>query len=98
MSESDGEDDQMPPDLDQVGEIVDRLIEHLINEDIDPLIIGSGLLSGALGVLAHDLDDAALLKVLENAANSVRSGEFEELRHQRAAEAAADDEEDDGLH
>ncbi len=92
MSDADDNDDEMPPDLDQVGEIVDRLIEHLINEDIDPLIIGSGLLSGALGVLAHELDDATMLKVLENAANSVRSGEFEELRQQRAAEEAEDEE------
>ncbi len=89
---SDEPDDEMPPDLEQVGEIVDRLIEHLIGEDIDPLIIGSGLLSGALGVLAHELDDETMLKVLANAANSVRSGEFEQLRQQKAAEEAEDQE------
>jgi len=72
--------DPMPPpaDLSHAGAVVDRAIEHMAGKHLDPIAIASALLGGALGVLAHSMDDAAIVKVLENALASVRSGE---LRH-----------------
>jgi hypothetical protein len=70
--------EQMPPDgdLGHAGAVVDKAIEFLAGQNISPLAIASALLGGAMGLLARTMDDAALVKVLENAIASVRSGEL----------------------
>jgi large-conductance mechanosensitive channel len=69
-----------PADLSHAGAIVDKAIEFMANQNISTLAVASALLGGALGMLARSLDDAAIIKVLENAIGSVRDGEMRQLR------------------
>lgn len=71
--------EDMPTELAQAGEMVDRLIEHLIEKKLPPLAIASALLGGAMGVLSRTLGNAALASVLDQALASVRSGEFDAI-------------------
>jgi hypothetical protein len=78
--------EQMPPDADlsHAGAVVDKAIEFMAGQNLSPLAIASALLGGAMGLLARSMDDAALVKVLENAIASVRGGELrgpEDGRH-----------------
>ncbi len=70
-----------PPtaDLRQAGAIIDKAIEYMVGRNIGPLAIASALLGGSLTLLARSMDDSAILRILENAAASVRAGE---LRHE----------------
>ena len=65
-----------PPDLSHAGAVVDKAIEYLIGQNIPPIAIASALLGGSLGLLARSMGDDSILKVLDNAASSVRSGEL----------------------
>jgi hypothetical protein len=65
-----------PPDLSHAGAMVDKAIEFMTGQNIGSLAIASALLGGALSLLSHDMGDAAIVKVLENAIASVRSGEL----------------------
>jgi hypothetical protein len=67
-----------PPDLSHAGSVVDKAIEYMIEQAIDPLSVASALLGGALGLLARSLDDRAIVAVLTNAIHSVEAGH---LRH-----------------
>jgi hypothetical protein len=69
-----------PADLSHAGAIVDKAIEFMASQNISALAVASALLGGALGMLARSLDDAAIIKVLENAIGSVRDGEMRQLR------------------
>jgi hypothetical protein len=69
-----------PADLGRAGAIVDKAIEFMASENISALAVASALLGGALGMLAQSLDDAAIIKVLENAIDSVREGEMRQMR------------------
>ena len=80
-------DGDMMPALTHAGAVIEKAIEHLLQRDIDPMAIASALLGGSLSVMAHSLDDDAVIRVLENATDSVRNGELE---HIRDAEAPAE--------
>ena len=69
-----------PPtaDLSHAGAIIDKAIEYMASQNLGPLAIASALLGGSLALLARSMDDRAILRMLENAAASVRAGE---LRH-----------------
>lgn len=69
--------EDLPPELAKAGEMVDRMIEHLLEKDMPPIAIASALLGGSMGLLSRTLGSRALLGILEQAASSVRSGEFE---------------------
>ncbi len=69
--------DGLPEELSQAGEMVDRLIQHLLEKKLPPLAIASALLGGSMGMMARTMGSAALLRVLDQARESVRSGEFE---------------------
>ena len=69
--------DAPPPDLSHAGAVVDKAIEYLISQRIDEISIASALLGGALGLLSRTLDDAAIVRVLDNAIASVRSGDLQ---------------------
>jgi hypothetical protein len=71
------DDTTPPPDLSHAGAVVDKAIEYLIQKNIDPISIASALLGGSLGLLARSLDDAAIVRVLENAITSVQSGDLQ---------------------
>ena len=73
-------EDELPPDLGQAGAVIDKTIEYMLEQEIDPVAIASALLGGALGLLARTMEDDAILRVLENAAQSVRAGELDALR------------------
>lgn len=74
--------DLLPEALSRAGSVVERSISYLLEQDLSEIAIASALLGGALGLLAKVLDDAHVLKVLENAADSVRAGELDALRGQ----------------
>ena len=65
-----------PADLSHAGAVVDKAIEFMTGQNIGPIAIASALLGGALGMLSRSMDDGAIVKVLENAIASVRSGEL----------------------
>ena len=77
---ADDEDDELPPDLGHAGAVIDKAIEFMLDQNLDPVAIASALLGGSLGLLARSLDDSAILRVLENAIASVRSGELAHIR------------------
>ncbi len=65
-----------PPDLSHAGAIVDKAIEYMVGQSLDPLAIASALLGGSLGLLARTMQDDAIEQVLRNALASVLSGEL----------------------
>ncbi len=71
------DDTTPPPDLSHAGAVVDKAIEYLMHQNIEPISIASALLGGALGLLARSLDDTAIVRVLENAIASVRTGDLQ---------------------
>jgi len=71
------DDTTPPPDLSHAGAVVDKAIEYLMHQNIDPISIASALLGGSLGLLARSLDDTAIVRVLENAIASVRTGDLQ---------------------
>jgi len=68
--------DEPPPDLSHAGAIVDKAIEYMMGQQLDPVAIASALLGGSLGLLARTMEDAAIEQVLSRALGSVRSGEL----------------------
>ncbi len=48
----------------------------MASQNLGPLAIASALLGGSLALLARSMDDRAILRILENAAASVRAGEL----------------------
>ncbi len=65
-----------PADLSHAGAVVDKAIEYMMGQNLDPVAIASALLGGSLGLLTKSLQDEAIEQVLENALTSVRSGEL----------------------
>lgn len=65
-----------PAGLEHAGAVVDKAIEYMEGQNLGALAIASALLGGAMGVLARSMDDAAIVKVLENAIASVHAGEL----------------------
>ena len=68
----------LPPELSQAGSVVAKTIEFLMEKDLPPIAIASALLGGALGVLSRTMGQEAVLRLLENALESVRAGELPE--------------------
>lgn len=64
-----------PPELAHAGQVVEKAIEYMVGQKIGPIAIASALLGGAMEMLAEEMDDAAIVQVLENAIASVRAGE-----------------------
>ena len=79
MSQQQGGDAAQPMpsgDLSQSGAVVDKAIEYMLGQNLDPLAVASALLGGSLGLMARTMGDDAILKVLGRATASVRSGEL----------------------
>ncbi len=70
------DDGGLPPELSQAGSVVAKTIEFLMEKDLPPIAIASALLGGALGVLSRTMGQQAVLRLLENALESVRAGEL----------------------
>lgn len=71
-----GHPDAPPADLSHAGAVVDKAIEYMTGQNISALAIASALLGGSLGLLARSMGDDAIVGVLQNAVDSIRSGEL----------------------
>jgi len=72
-----GSDNQPPADLSHAGAVVDKAIEYMQGQNIDPVSIASALLGGALAMLSHSVADEAIIAILNNAIASVKAGELQ---------------------
>jgi hypothetical protein len=69
---------EAPQDLSHAGSVVDKAIEYMMEQRIGTLSAASALLGGAIGLLARQMSDEAIVQVLQNAIASVRAGELHE--------------------
>lgn len=71
-------DRQAPPEkeLNHAGSVVDKAIEYMAGQSISELAIASALLGGAIGLLSRTLPDDVVVQILQNAIESVESGEM----------------------
>ncbi len=63
-------------ELSQAGSVVDKSIEFMTGQNIPPLAIASALLGGAIGVLCRNLPDDIVIQILQNAIESIETGEM----------------------
>lgn len=63
----------------EAGQMIDRLVSHMMEKNLPSVAIASALLGGALTVLSAALPDEAILRILDNAAESVKSGALREI-------------------
>jgi len=63
-------------DLAFAGQIIDKAIEHMMEKRLNSLAIASALLGGAMGVLTRTLPDGVVVSILQNAIDSVESGDM----------------------
>ena len=68
-----------PADLSHAGAVIDRAIEYMVSQNIGSLAIASALLGGALGLLARTMPDEAIVRILDNAVDSVQAGELRRM-------------------
>ncbi len=78
MTTSPDDLDAAPPGLSHAGAVVDQAIGFMTGQNIDGVSIASALLGGAIGMLTRTLDDESVVRILENAIESVKAGEFRE--------------------
>ena len=78
------EDRQAPPerDLNLAGSVVDKAIEYMMGQNVSSLAIASALLGGAMGLLSRTLPDDVIVQILNNAIDSVESGEMHDESRQ----------------
>ena len=74
--QSEHDDDTPPPELSLAGSVVDKAIEYMAGQNVPPIAIASAFLGGAVSLLARSMPDDAIVRVLENAIASVKSGEL----------------------
>ena len=65
-----------PADLSHAGAVVDKAIEYMMGQNITPVAIASALLGGSMALLSRSMSDDAIIGILTNAIDSVRSGEL----------------------
>ena len=70
------EHEEAPPELSLAGSVVDKAIEYMTGQNVPPIAIASAFLGGAVSLLARTMPDESIVRVLENAIASVRSGEL----------------------
>jgi len=63
-------------DLSHAGSVVDKAIEYMMGQNLNSMAIASSLLGGAMGVLSRTLPDHVVVQILQNAIESVESGEL----------------------
>jgi hypothetical protein len=83
-----GQDGSVPAELSHAGAVTDKAIEYMLGENLPPLAIASALLGGSLGLLARTMDQRAMLRMLQNAMDSVRAGELHPSHDQAAGRPA----------
>jgi hypothetical protein len=65
-----------PAQLSHAGAVVDKAIEYMTGQKLSSLAIASALLGGSVALLSRTMSDEAIIGVLTNAIDSVRSGEL----------------------
>jgi hypothetical protein len=68
--------EDIPTELRQAGAVVEKTIEYLLEQSVGEFAIATALLGGSIDLLARSMGDAAILRMLESAARSVRAGEL----------------------
>jgi hypothetical protein len=66
--------EEAPPELSLAGSVVDKAIEYMTGQNVPPIAIASAFLGGAVSLLARTMPDESIVRVLENAIASVKSG------------------------
>ena len=66
----------LPDDLSHAGAIVDQAISYMTGQNISGVAMASALLGGAVSMLARSLAEEDVVRILGQAADSVRAGEF----------------------
>ncbi len=67
---------ESPAHLSHAGAVVDKAIEYMMQQKLSSLAIASALLGGSMALLGRSMSDEAIIGILNNAINSVRSGEL----------------------
>ena len=67
-------------DLNHAGAVVEKTIEHLVEQRLDPLAIASALLAGSLGLLMQTVGQDATAQVLGSALASIKAGDITPTR------------------
>ena len=70
------EHEEAPPELSLAGSVVDKAIEYMTGQNVPPVAIASAFLGGAVSLLARTMSAESIVRVLENAIVSVKSGEL----------------------
>lgn len=63
-------------DLNHAGAVVEKAIEHLVEQQLDMLAIASALLAGALGLLLQTVGPDGTAQVLGSALATVKAGDL----------------------
>ena len=63
-------------DLSFAGSVVDKAIEHMMGKNVNSIAIAAALLGGAMGMLTRALPDDVVVQILNNAIESIESGEM----------------------
>ncbi len=74
-------DAKLAADLAAAGAAIEKTVDELRHKGLDAMPIASAMLGGALGLLAHVMEDSAILNVLHSAATGVASGELRRSWH-----------------
>jgi hypothetical protein len=77
MSDAEGVSEGARDDLNHAGAVVDQAIGYMLKQDLSGVAIASALLGGAMSMLTRSLDAESVLRILDQAATSVRAGEFD---------------------
>jgi hypothetical protein len=64
--------------LNHAGSVVDKAIEYMMGQNLGSVAIASALLGGSMALLSRSMSDEAIIGVLTNAIESVRSGELQD--------------------
>ncbi|WP_194303344.1 hypothetical protein [Acetobacter estunensis] len=80
--------DQISEDLTKCAMVIEHAIDHLLEENHPPLSVASALLGGSLGLLSRTMDRETILRILDSAVQSVRSGDLEDAEKARRAGSA----------
>ncbi|BAT19360.1 MULTISPECIES: hypothetical protein [Asaia] len=67
---------EIPEELRQCGVVIDKAIGYLVEQNLPTELIASALLGGSMGVLARTTDAETMVRMLQTAIDSVRSGEL----------------------
>lgn len=75
---------EISEELTRCAMVTEHAVDHLLERGCSPVAVASALLGGSLSLLGRTMEREAILRILDSAAQSVRSGELEQ-REEAAA-------------